>query len=92
MVINPSSKPTFVWRNNLMGKKQKMVKKVGIDRKYVDLFEIKLDGESDGEVPVYETCDAVRKKINTYLKSSNITRAGFLRAIGETHPKKKKFQ
>ncbi len=69
-----------------------MVKKVRTDKKQVDLFEIKLDGEYDGEVPVYETCDAVRKKIKNYLKISNITRAGFLRAIGETHPKKKKFQ
>ena len=68
-----------------------MVKKVRTDKKQVELFKIKRDGESDGEVPVYDTCDIVRKKIKSYLKSSNITRAGFLRANGETHRKKKKI-
>jgi hypothetical protein len=29
---------TFLLRNDLMGKRQKMVKKVGTDKKQVDLF------------------------------------------------------
>jgi hypothetical protein len=50
-----------------------MVKKVGINKKQVNLFEIKLDEESDGEVPIYKTCNIIYKKIKSYLKSFNIT-------------------
>jgi hypothetical protein len=68
-----------------------MIKKVRIDKKKIKLFKIKLNSESNSEIPVYDTCNIIRKKIKSYLKSFNITRVGFLRAIKETHLKKRKF-
>jgi hypothetical protein len=39
-----------------------MVKKVRTDKKQIKLSEIKLNSESDGEIPAYNTGNIVRKK------------------------------
>lgn len=53
---------------------------------------IKLDGEEDGEVEVYDSCDEVRKKIRAYLANPSVTQAGFLRETAKTYGPDKKIQ
>ncbi|KAI9368991.1 hypothetical protein BJX61DRAFT_184466 [Aspergillus egyptiacus] len=43
--------------------------------------EYELDGP--GHVPVYETCDEVRRKINVFLRESGMSRAAFSREISK---------
>ncbi len=59
-------------------------KKAKVAKPNVDLFNvdnIELDGEDSHEVPVYDTCDTIRRKIRAHLKRDRVTQAGFLRAI-----------
>ncbi len=75
----------FFKKRELMGMKfpKKRVKKEDeekLQQKH-DLSGIELETKSDGMVPVYDTCDEVRKKINAYLKQPAMTQAAFLRAI-----------
>ncbi|KAE8348694.1 hypothetical protein BDV28DRAFT_142936 [Aspergillus coremiiformis] len=67
--------------------------KLDTEQKY-DVGAIHLPGEAEGEVPVYDTCDVVRKKIRAHLRVPNVTQAGFLREIVKTYPPHlmKKFQ
>lgn len=55
-----------------------------------DVSGLKLDGEEDGEVPVFETCDEVRRKIRAYLAGPAVTQAGFCREISKTYTNGKK--
>ncbi|OJJ72354.1 hypothetical protein ASPBRDRAFT_124694 [Aspergillus brasiliensis CBS 101740] len=45
----------------------------------VDLSDIHLDGEEDGNVPIFDTCDVVRRKIRAHLRKPGVTQAGFMR-------------
>lgn len=47
----------------------------------VDVSDIHLEGEETDEVPVYDTCDEVRRKIDAYLKRPGVTMAQFCRDI-----------
>lgn len=47
----------------------------------VDLSDIYLDGEEDDAVPIYDTCDEIRKKINAYFKKTGASQAQFHRDI-----------
>jgi hypothetical protein len=42
---------------------------------------VTLDGELSDTVPVYDTCDEIRRKIKIYLDTPNITQASFLRCL-----------
>ncbi|KAI1820063.1 hypothetical protein F4861DRAFT_90229 [Xylaria intraflava] len=44
-----------------------------------DISGIHLVGEETDEVPVYESCDEIRKKINAHLKTPGLTQAQFCR-------------
>ena len=55
-----------------------------------DVSKIRLNGEAECEVPVYDSCDGVRKKINAFIPS--VSRAAFLREIAKTYPDDKKIQ
>lgn len=57
-----------------------------------DVSTIHLDGEETQSVPVYDSCDEIRKKINAYLREPGITQAGFLREIVKAWPEGKKIQ
>ncbi|PVH96827.1 hypothetical protein DM02DRAFT_598529 [Periconia macrospinosa] len=46
-----------------------------------DLSDIHLDGEENDEVPVYDTCDEVRRKINAHLRKDGVIVAAFLRDL-----------
>ncbi len=52
------------------------------DPKY-DVSDIHLDGEEEGEVEIYETCDSIRLMILRHLNKTGITQASFLRQIGK---------
>ncbi|KAH7381118.1 hypothetical protein BKA64DRAFT_228884 [Cadophora sp. MPI-SDFR-AT-0126] len=57
-----------------------------------DLDAIRLEGEEDVSVPVYDSCDEVRRKIRAYLAGSNGTQADFLRAIAKPFHDGRKIQ
>jgi hypothetical protein len=84
----------FFKRRELMGikppKKQKVSKEE--EEKKLDVSGIHLEGEEEVEVPVYNTCDEIRKKINAFLREPGVTQAAFLREIAKTYPNGKKTQ
>ncbi|KUJ20829.1 uncharacterized protein LY89DRAFT_579498, partial [Mollisia scopiformis] len=57
-----------------------------------DVSGIHLEGETDQSVPVYDSCDEIRRKIRAYLPTPGVTQAGFLREIAKTYPEGKKIQ
>ncbi|KAK5636269.1 hypothetical protein RRF57_011981 [Xylaria bambusicola] len=46
-----------------------------------DISGIYLDGEEMDDVPVYDTCDDIRKKINAHLKTPGLTQTQFCRDL-----------
>jgi len=55
-----------------------------------DVSDIHLDGEETDGVPVYDTCDEIRKKLTTYLRREGVTQAALLRLLhAELRGKKK---
>ncbi|EXA52042.1 hypothetical protein FOVG_00497 [Fusarium oxysporum f. sp. pisi HDV247] len=48
-----------------------------------------LPGESDGTVPIYDTCDEIRKKIRPMLAKEGMTQAAFIRALNKNLPEGK---
>ncbi|KAK3398775.1 hypothetical protein B0T20DRAFT_438116 [Sordaria brevicollis] len=47
----------------------------------VDISDVHLEGEETDSVPIYDTCDEVRRKIDAYLKRPGVTMAQFCRDI-----------
>ncbi|KAJ4419109.1 hypothetical protein N0V85_001169 [Neurospora sp. IMI 360204] len=47
----------------------------------VDISDVYLDGEETDDVPVYETCDEIRRKIDAYVRKPGVTMAQFCRDI-----------
>ena len=58
----------------------------GVDKEKWNVDSVKLDSEDDEAVPVYDTCDDVRRKINAHLRQDGITQTGFGREIAKTFP------
>ncbi|KAI1213571.1 uncharacterized protein F4807DRAFT_411649 [Annulohypoxylon truncatum] len=60
----------------------------------VDISNVHLPGEETDEVPVYDTCDEIRKKITKHLQTPGVTAAQFCRDIYAqlSHPSIKPFQ
>ena len=46
-----------------------------------DISAVHLDGEVNDEVPVYDTCDEIRRKISAHLQKSGVTKAQFCRDL-----------
>ncbi|ESZ96296.1 hypothetical protein SBOR_3351 [Sclerotinia borealis F-4128] len=90
---NGKSYSSFL-ENRLQGVKPPKKPKVSKEEeeKKFDVSEIKLDGESTASVPVYDSCDEVRKKISAYLREPGVTQASFLREIAKTYTEEKKIQ
>ncbi|OTB09379.1 hypothetical protein M426DRAFT_315938 [Hypoxylon sp. CI-4A] len=70
----------------------KRVKKSDAKNDVLDVGDIKLDGEDTKSVPVYDTCDEVRKKIRACLRKPEVTQAAFCRAISKCFPGEHKIQ
>lgn len=53
------------------------------DKSKYDVSSVTLPGEENLEVPVYDTCDEVRRKIRNHMRDPMVTQAGFLRDIAK---------
>ncbi|KAF2758346.1 hypothetical protein EJ05DRAFT_348213 [Pseudovirgaria hyperparasitica] len=54
---------------------------------------VQLPGELEDKVPVYDTCDEIRRKIGAHLRSEGITQAQFLRDLmAQYHTETRKIQ
>lgn len=51
----------------------------GSENADVDLSQITLPGEESHRVPVYDTCNEIRKKTNNHLEKNGVTAAALLR-------------
>ena len=51
----------------------------------LDVLGILLGGEKDDGVPVYDTCDDVREKIQSHLDQTSVKKTAFLREIAKTY-------
>ncbi|KAH6647374.1 hypothetical protein BKA67DRAFT_594477 [Truncatella angustata] len=58
----------------------------------LNVSEVTLDGEDTGKVPVFDTCDEVRKKIRAFLRKDDVTQAAFLRELAKCFPEERKVQ
>lgn len=47
----------------------------------LDVSSVRL--EDDDPIPVYETCDTIRRKIRDILKKDGVTQAGYCRALAQ---------
>ncbi|KAK1757329.1 hypothetical protein QBC47DRAFT_458848 [Echria macrotheca] len=54
--------------------------------KLLDVSGIHLEGEEFGTVPIYDTCDSVRRKIRAFLRRDGVTQAALLRALADCRP------
>lgn len=66
-------------KDNTNSKKQSATKDKAANKH--DVSAIILEGESRHAVPIYDTCDDIRTKINRYLRETGETNAGFVRTI-----------
>lgn len=83
----------FFKKRELQGiKAPKKKAKPAVEAAKNDISDIHLEGEDEQAVPVYDSCDEVRKKISAYLREPGITQAGFLREIAKAYPEGKKIQ
>jgi hypothetical protein len=79
----------FFKKRELAGVKPPKKKKAKVEDKNkfdVSLPELELDGEDEGEVEVYDTCDVVRTKINAHLREDGVTKAGLCRQLSSMLP------
>ena len=51
-----------------------------------DVSGVHLDGEEYERVPIFDTCDDMRRKINAHLRAVSTTNAAFVRQIAEMFP------
>ncbi|KAL1600561.1 hypothetical protein SLS60_006947 [Paraconiothyrium brasiliense] len=76
-----------------MPKKQKTAASAGVaapNSGVPSVEGIVLDGEMEENVPVFDTCDDVRRKINAHLKRPGVTQASFLRNVmAQFHPERR---
>jgi hypothetical protein len=54
-----------------------------------DLADVHLPGEEDETVPIFDTCDDVRRMINKHLKDTQSSQAAFARELSEMLPMSK---
>ncbi|KAI9654529.1 MAG: hypothetical protein M1821_006619 [Bathelium mastoideum] len=50
-----------------------------------DLSDIHLDGEDADEVPIYDSCGEIRKKISAYLRRNGVEQSKLLKAFKEQY-------
>lgn len=48
-------------------------------KKAADVDDVHLPGEENDQVPIFDTCDEVRRKINAHLRSDGTTKAQLVR-------------
>lgn len=55
-----------------------------------DVSGVELPGEANDKVPIFDTCDEIRKKIRTFLTKDGVTQAAFAREISKGVSEEKK--
>ncbi|WZH40319.1 uncharacterized protein QYS62_001251 [Fusarium acuminatum] len=71
-------------------KKAKTAASAKATEEFLDVSNVDpLPGEADGTVPVYDTCNEIRKKIRPVLAKDGITQAAFIRALNKNLPEGK---
>ncbi|OWY98170.1 hypothetical protein PHMEG_00031128 [Phytophthora megakarya] len=79
-------KPKDRKRKTTEEKEQKSKKLKTGDELLKKIEQVQLpDMDEQGNVPVYDDCDEIRKKINYYLGEKTVTKAAFLRALGDVN-------
>lgn len=74
-------------------KKVKVTDKAKAESQLLEVpADVELPGEKEGNVPVYETCDTMRRQIRTLLKKDGVTQAAYLRAIAKCIPEEPSIQ
>jgi hypothetical protein len=53
----------------------------GDAKKAVKLEKVELDGEKEDQVPVFDTCSEIRRKVNVYLREPSNTESALLKAL-----------
>ncbi|KAK1943171.1 hypothetical protein P3T76_005808 [Phytophthora citrophthora] len=67
-------------------KEQKTKKRKAGDDLLEKILAVEItDTDKDGDIPVYDDCDEIRKKINFFLGEKTVTKAAFLRALGHVN-------
>jgi hypothetical protein len=62
-------------------KKKKMDRKRKENERKTFKSEVELDGEKEDKVPVFDTCNEIRRKINVYLRQPSNTQSSLLKAL-----------
>ncbi|OWZ04361.1 hypothetical protein PHMEG_00023749 [Phytophthora megakarya] len=79
-------KPKDRKRKDTEEKEQKSKKFKTRDELLKRIEQVQLpDMDEQGNVPVYDDCDEIRKKINYFLGEKAVTKAAFLRALGDVN-------
>ncbi|GAM88277.1 hypothetical protein ANO11243_063100 [Dothideomycetidae sp. 11243] len=85
----------FFKKRDLAGVKpapaSKKRKRTDEDDEEFDVSGIHLDGEDEGDVPIYDTCQDMRTKINAHLRNSSMSMAELGRRMGAMLPESKKL-
>ncbi|KAI0887721.1 uncharacterized protein GGS22DRAFT_88365 [Annulohypoxylon maeteangense] len=78
----------FFKKRELKGLKASPPKKArkSDEKNVLDVDDIEMDGQNTQEVPVYDTCDEIRKKIRAFLRKPDISQAAFCQAISRSFP------
>jgi hypothetical protein len=79
----------FFKKRELQGLKPPKAKKVktsDVDLSKYDVSDIHLDGEDAGEVPVYDTCDGIRKKMRAVIRTGDLSQAALAREMSKSFP------
>jgi hypothetical protein len=78
--------------NGVKAPKKKKVDEKEKEKADTNFDGIVLEGEEDCEVPVFDSCDEIRRKINAYLAKTGMTKAAFAREIAKSFgPEEKKI-
>jgi hypothetical protein len=71
--------------NGIKAPKKPKLTSTDDDDNVLNVSDIALDGEEEGEVEVYDTCDSARQKIRAFLSANPaISQASFCREISKT--------
>lgn len=79
--VDPSADASAASGSSKPTKKSKKAKAPSPSPPSVDLFSVYLEGEDEGEVEIYDSCDELRRKITAHILDTGMTKATFIRDI-----------
>jgi hypothetical protein len=75
----PSGKPSL--KKTRKNEPKKIRPQPNVNMADFDVSSIHIEGEEEENLPIFDTCDDVRQKIKSFLESSEMTRAAFMRLL-----------